>query len=132
MDKLLVRLGSINKIRFYDIVGIISLSVFANKLCEVFKDYGRADIILLIVSLIAGVSFTLLYYLYSECHQKTIENPQKKSYHQDFSQRVNNLRLWLILLWLLVVCVIITIVVCLLLKFDVIDKILSKFACLPK
>ena len=130
--KLLVWLGADNKLRFYDIVSIISLSVFANQLCGIFEYAKKADFYLLGVSFFAGVSLAFINTIYTGCHQRTQSEPNKKSYEDCFSVEVADYRSKLVVLWSIVVAVILVVVYCLLLKFNVIDWILLKFACTPK
>ena len=99
---MIVHLGERCYIRFYDIVSIIFLSVFANKMCDISQFNSRIDFIILFSSLSVGICMAIVFSIYSYCHEKTNMNKNKESYSQSFADFVKAKKITLIILWLVV------------------------------
>ena len=85
--------------RLIDVISIVLLSLLANKLFSLGQTIKWSDIILILSLGIGGISFSFLFSIYSDCHDRTKRENLNKSYTEYFSIVVNVYKGKLRLLW---------------------------------
>lgn len=85
--------------RLIDVISIVLLSLLANKLFSLEQTIKWSDVFLLLSMGIGGISFSFLFSIYSDCHDRTKRENVDKSYTDFFSNAVSVYKCKLRILW---------------------------------